>query len=234
MHKTMKKLVVLTGAGMSAESGLSTFRDSGGLWEQYKIEDVATPEAWSKNASLVHRFYNLRRQQLIQSQPNAGHLGLVELEQYFDIQIITQNVDNLHERAGSKAVLHLHGELMQMRSTGPDETVYDVSPDKLNYSTTDLCPNGYPLRPHIVWFGEMVPAMDVAVEMVQKADILVIIGTSMQVYPAAGLIRYAGRQVPVFLIDPGEVSVGFRSVNHIKKGASEGVKILKELLESLR
>lgn len=230
----MKKLVVLSGAGMSAESGISTFRDSGGLWEQYNIEDVATPGAWSKNAALVHHFYNLRRQQLIKSDPNGGHYGLVELEAFFDVRIVTQNVDNLHERAGSKFVLHLHGELMKVRSTGPDETVYEVTPSKLDYSIDDLCPKGYPLRPHIVWFGEMVPEMDTAIKIVENADILVIVGTSMQVYPAAGLIRYSRPHVPVYLIDPNEVSIGLTTINHLKYGACEGVEILKELLKPLR
>jgi NAD-dependent deacetylase len=230
----MKKLVVLSGAGMSAESGISTFRDSGGLWEQYNIEDVATPAAWSKNAALVHHFYNLRRNQLMESEPNRGHFGLVELEKYFDVRIITQNVDNLHERAGSKFVLHLHGELMKVRSTGPAETVYKVTPAKLEYSIDDFCPNGYPLRPHIVWFGETVPEMDNAIKIIENADILVIVGTSMQVYPAAGLIRYLRPQIPVFLIDPNVVSIGIKTLIQLKYGASEGVERLKELLEPLR
>lgn len=229
----MKKLVVLTGAGMSAESGISTFRDSGGLWEQYKIEDVATPDAFARNPELVHHFYNLRRKQLVEAQPNMGHYGLVKLEEYFDVQIITQNVDNLHERAGSIDVLHLHGELMKMRSTGRDEIVYDVQSDKLEYTTSDLCPRGFPLRPHIVWFGEMVPEMDRAVMDVQKADIVVVIGTSLQVYPAAGLLHYAQRDTPVYLIDPNDVTVGNRTIIHIKKGASEGVEQLQELLKPL-
>ena len=149
----MKKVVILTGAGMSAESGISTFRDAGGLWEQHKIEDVATPEGWNANPELVHRFYNARRKQLIEVEPNEGHIGLVDLEKQFDVKIITQNVDNLHERAGSSWVLHLHGELMKMRSTSRGEEVYDVQPYKLEYFLGDLCPKGYPLRPHIVWFG---------------------------------------------------------------------------------
>lgn len=230
----MMNLVVLTGAGMSAESGISTFRDSGGLWEQHRIEDVATPGAWIKDPALVHHFYNLRRKQLAEIQPNAGHYGLVELEKDFKVKIVTQNVDNLHERAGSSSVLHLHGELMKMRSTGPDETVYEVSSEKLEYKAGDLCPKGYPLRPHIVWFGEMVPAMDQAIRLVEHAGILVIIGTSMQVYPAAGLINYTRKNTPVFLIDPNEINTGKSVVTIIKAGASEGVKILSGLLEKYR
>lgn len=230
----MKKLVILTGAGMSAESGISTFRDSGSLWEQHRIEDVATPEAWIRDPALVHRFYNLRRKQLTEVEPNDGHFGLVELEKDFEVKVITQNVDNLHERAGSKYVLHLHGELMKMRSTGPDETVYEVSNDKLDFQAGDLCPKGYPIRPHIVWFGEMVPAINQAIQLVEQADILVIIGTSMQVYPAAGLINYTRRNIPIFLIDPNEIHTGKTGVTLIKSSASKGVKKLSELLYKLR
>ncbi|MEA4983404.1 MAG: NAD-dependent deacylase [Paludibacter sp.] len=222
----MKKLVVLTGAGMSAESGISTFRDSGGLWEQYRIEDVATPEAWESNPALVHHFYNQRREQLKNATPNAGHLGLAALEKKFEVKIITQNVDNLHERAGSNQVLHLHGELMKMRSTGPSHEVYEVDPDKTNYKVGDVCPKGYPLRPHIVWFGEEVPDYEKALEIVLSADILVIIGTSMQVYPAAGLLHYVQAGIPVFLIDPNDVEVYRKDVSVIKAGASEGIRIL--------
>lgn len=229
----MKKLVILSGAGMSAESGISTFRDSGGLWEQHKIEDVATPEAWDANPELVHRFYNERRKQLLAAEPNAGHKGLVELEKHFQVKIITQNVDNLHERAGSKWVMHLHGELMKMRSTGPGEEVHDVKPDKIEFFMGDLCPKGYPLRPHIVWFGEEVPNIGYAAEIVQSADILVVIGTSLKVYPAAGLLRYARYNVPVYLIDPNEIEIDTSRVRVIKKGASEGVAVLKETLITL-
>ena len=226
----MKKLVVLTGAGMSAESGISTFRDSGGLWEQYKIEDVATPEAFHANPQLVHHFYNLRRKQLLEAKPNMGHYGLVELEKDFDVRIVTQNVDNLHERAGSLHVLQLHGELMKMRSTGPGEEVFDVTPDKIEYAPGDLCPKGYLLRPHIVWFGEMVPEYDRAAVIVENADIILIVGTSMQVYPAAGLLHHAAADVPVYLIDPNDVAVLWRNVQHIKMGASEGVRKFTEIL----
>lgn len=226
----MKKLVVLTGAGMSAESGISTFRDSGGLWEKHKIEDVATPEAWERNPQLVHQFYNERRKQLLKASPNEGHKGLVGLEKFFDVKIITQNVDNLHERAGSSWVLHLHGSLMQMRSTGPGREIYDVRPEKTEYFEGDLCPKGYPTRPHIVWFGEEVPDIAYAIEIVSEADILVIIGSSLKVYPAAGLLNYAGKGIPVYLIDPNEVDVDKNRVQFICKGASEGVTELKKLL----
>lgn len=226
----MKNLVVLTGAGMSAESGVSTFRDAGGLWEQHRIEDVATPEAFQRNPELVMRFYNERRKQLLTVKSNAGHTGLVELEQYFNVQIITQNVDNLHERAGSTNILHLHGELMKARSTGPGEEVYDIRPEKIELNIGDKCPKGYQLRPHIVWFGEAVPEIENAIKLVENADIFAIIGTSMQVYPAAGLINYAPAGVPIYLIDPNEVAVYNKNVTVIKKGASEGVEELKKMI----
>ena len=230
----MKTLVILTGAGMSAESGISTFRDAGGLWEKYRIEEVATPEAWATNPALVQEFYNARRKQLAEAQPNNGHKGLMELEQYFNVQIVTQNVDNLHERAGSSSVLHLHGELMKMRSSGPGREVFEVQPEKIEFSIHDKCPKGYPLRPHIVWFGEEVPEIGNAARIVEKADILVIIGTSMQVYPAAGLLHYAQPGIPMYLIDPNDVEIHSNRVTVIRKGASEGVKILKEeLLKSI-
>ena len=230
----MKTLVILTGAGMSAESGISTLRDAGGLWEKYHIEEVATPEAWATNPALVQEFYNARRKQLSEAQPNNGHKGLVELEQYFNVQIVTQNVDNLHERAGSSSVLHLHGELMKMRSSGPGREVFEVQPEKIEFSIHDKCPKGYPLRPHIVWFGEEVPEIGNAARIVEKADILVIIGTSMQVYPAAGLLHYAQAGIPLYLIDPNDVEIHSNRVTVIRKGASEGVKILKEeLLKSI-
>ena len=226
----MKTLVILTGAGMSAESGISTFRDAGGLWEKYRIEEVATPQAWATNPALVHKFYNARRKQLAEAQPNNGHKGLMELEQYFNVQIVTQNVDNLHERAGSSSVLHLHGELMKMRSSGPGREVFEVQPEKIEFSIHDKCPKGYPLRPHIVWFGEEVPEIGNAARIVEKADILVIIGTSMQVYPAAGLLNYARTGIPLYLIDPNEVEISPGRAIVIRKGASEGVKILEDEL----
>jgi len=226
----MKTLVILTGAGMSAESGVSTFRDAGGLWEQHRIEDVATPEAFRKNPELVLRFYNERRKQLLTVEPNQGHIGLAELEQHFNVQIITQNVDNLHERAGSSHILHIHGELMKARSTGPGAEVYDINPEKIELNIGDKCPKGYQLRPHIVWFGEAVPEIENAIQIVEKADILAIIGTSMQVYPAAGLINYIPTGIPIYLIDPNEVNIYAKNVTVIRKGASEGVKDLKKLI----
>lgn len=228
----MKKIVVLSGAGMSKESGISTFRETGGLWEQYRIEDVATPEAWQRDPELVLDFYNQRRLQLLQSEPNEGHKGLAMLEQFFDVRIITQNVDNLHERAGSRHVLHLHGELMKVRSERYEELVYELSAVNAVVRMGDKCEKGCQLRPHIVWFGEAVPMIEPATKMVEEADVFVIIGTSMNVYPAAGLIHYVSRGTPVYLIDPNDVSVsGGRDVKVIRKGASEGVALLaKELL----
>ncbi|NCB84490.1 MAG: NAD-dependent deacylase [Bacteroidia bacterium] len=219
-----KELVVLTGAGMSVESGLSTFRGGGGLWDNHKVEDVATPEAWKRNPELVLNFYNLRRKELLAVKPNAGHLALAELEKEYDVKIITQNVDNLHEKAGSTNVLHLHGELMKVRSTGPGEEIFTLSDDNYETHPGDVCPEGFQLRPHIVWFGEAVPAMDQAIRTVEEADIMLIIGTSMQVYPAAGLIHYVRSGVPVYLIDPNEVGVYGRDISVIKKGAGEGMK----------
>lgn len=219
-----KELVVLTGAGMSVESGLSTFRGGGGLWDNHKVENVATPEAWKRNPELVLNFYNLRRKELLAVKPNAGHLALAELEKEYDVKIITQNVDNLHEKAGSTNVLHLHGELMKVRSTGPGEEIFTLSDDNYETHPGDVCPEGFQLRPHIVWFGEAVPAMDQAIRTVEEADIMLIIGTSMQVYPAAGLIHYVRSGVPVYLIDPNEVGVYGRDISVIKKGAGEGMK----------
>ncbi|MCD6202047.1 MAG: NAD-dependent deacylase [Bacteroidales bacterium] len=225
----MKHMVVLTGAGMSAESGIKTFREMGGLWEEYDVTEVASPEAWEKNPGQVLRFYNERRKQLLQASPNEGHKGLVDLEKYFEVDIITQNVDDLHERAGSSKVLHLHGELRKARSTANPTLIYDIVGDELKLG--DLCEEGSQLRPHVVWFGEPVPAMETAVEIIQSAEVFVIIGTSLNVYPAAGLIWYAPPTAPVYLIDPGEVSVtGKRSVTILKEKASEGVRKLKSLL----
>jgi NAD-dependent deacetylase len=226
----MKKLVILTGAGMSAESGISTFRDSGGLWEKYKIEDVATPEAFLKNPALVLEFYNQRRQQLLECVPNTGHKLLAEMESNFDIQIITQNVDNLHEQAGSTNVLHLHGELMKVRSTGWGHEIYDVSPEKPVVNVGDNCLKGFQLRPHIVWFGEEVLEIENAISITKQADIFAVIGTSMQVYPAASLIYYVNQRVPLYLIDPNEILNLPKQVTVIQKGASEGVGVLMKLL----
>ena len=177
----MKKIVVLTGAGMSAESGISTFRDSGGLWEKFRVEDVATPEGWSKNPELVLDFYNQRRKQLLGCKPNAGHFALAALESDFDIHIITQNVDNLHEQAGSSKVLHLHGELMKVRSSGKGQEVFELTPENYETQFGDICPKGFQLRPHIVWFGESVPEIENAIRITKQAEIFIVIGTSMQV-----------------------------------------------------
>jgi len=230
----MKKIIVLTGAGMSAESGISTFRDSGGLWEKYEIDDVATPNGWRRNQELVLDFYNQRRIQLLNSKPNDGHYALAELEKEYNVQIITQNVDNLHELAGSTNVVHLHGELMKVRSTGPGEEVFDVDPFHPEIYVGDKCPKGYQLRPHIVWFGEAVPEIEKAEQMTNNADLFLIIGTSMQVYPAAGLIHNVKAGVPVYLIDPHEVNHLHDQITVIQKGASEGMKEFKNILKSLQ
>jgi NAD-dependent deacetylase len=195
----MSKIVVLTGAGISAESGIRTFRDAGGLWEGYKIEDVATPDAWHRNPGVVLEFYNERRKQLLEVNPNAGHLALVDLEKEYEVVIITQNVDDLHERAGSKNIIHLHGELLKARSSGFDHLVYEWKKDIL---AGDLCEKGFQLRPHIVWFGEMVPMLEKAIAEIQNADIVFVIGSSMQVYPAASLVAYAPLDADIYYIDP--------------------------------
>ncbi len=226
-----KKLVVLTGAGISQESGIRTFRDMGGLWEEYDITEVATPEAWERNPKLVMKFYNDRRKQLYECQPNAGHLGLAELERDFDVQIITQNIDDLHERAGSSNVLHLHGELKKVRSTKYEELIYDLEGWELKFG--DQCEKGCQLRPHIVWFGEMVPAMEEAVPLVEKADIFVVVGTSLNVYPAAGLLHYTRDDIPLFVVDPERPPVYMREVTFIEEKAGRGVTILKEKLKKL-
>ncbi len=227
----MKNLVVLTGAGMSAESGIRTFRDSDGLWEEYDIEEVATPQAWVRNKELVLRFYNERRKQLMEVQPNAGHLGLAELEKDFKVQIITQNIDNLHERAGSSQVLHLHGELMKARSTTDPSLIYTLNHWEMKMG--DKCEKGSQLRPHIVWFGEAVPEMDNAIRITQSADLLCVIGTSLNVYPAAGLIDYAPPSIPIFLIDPNPPGNLPRRVQVIPEKAGLGVVILREKLKNL-
>jgi NAD-dependent deacetylase len=229
----MKKLVVLTGAGMSAESGISTFRDSDGLWEKYKVEEVATPEAFVENPTLVLEFYNQRRRQLYACEPNEGHRGLAALEKDFDVQIITQNVDNLHERAGSTKVLHLHGELTKACPADNLRTACDIPPGvDLHLGDTDS--RGVQLRPFIVWFGEAVPMIEPAIEEVEKSDILVVIGTSLNVYPAAGLLNYAQAGHPVFLIDPKDVATYRKDIHYIRTGACEGVKQLTQLLKEYR
>ncbi|MDR2042628.1 MAG: NAD-dependent deacylase [Tannerella sp.] len=223
-----KKLVVLSGAGMSAESGISTFRDSNGLWNNYRVEDVATPEGFAANPELVLEFYNRRRRQLLDAAPNAGHYGLAELEQSFEVRIVTQNVDNLHERAGSSQVIHLHGELMKSCSVNDVNTPYDIPPENPDLRLGDKDPFGNQLRPFIVWFGEAVPMIEPAIEWVVSADIFVVIGTSLNVYPAAGLLNYVRQGIPIYLIDPSEVRTGRTDIHVIRAGASEGVGLLKK------
>jgi NAD-dependent deacetylase len=223
------KLVVLTGAGMSAESGISTFRDSGGLWEQYRIEEVATPEGFMNNPALVLEFYNQRRTQLEKVEPNEGHKTLARLEQYFDVYIITQNVDNLHERAGSTQIVHLHGELTKVRSSCNENLVYEIGtrPIKMGEKAED----GAQLRPHIVWFGEAVPAIEEAIPLAQQADIFVVIGTSLNVYPAAGLVGYSPKSAPKFIIDPNQVPVPhYLNFTFIQKPAGQGTLELEKIL----
>lgn len=225
-----KKIVVLTGAGMSAESGISTFRDSNGLWENHDIMEVASPEGWRNNPALVLDFYNKRRAQLKEVKPNRGHEILAELEKNFDVQIITQNVDNLHEKAGSSHVLHLHGELTKVRSVADENYILDWTED-IHLGDTDK--NGNQLRPHIVWFGEAVPAIDDAIPMMEKADIVIIIGTSLQVYPAAGLMHYAKGSAPVFYIDPKPATI-YDLANPLEvlaMSASEGLSKIQNQLQ---
>ena len=225
-----KKIVILTGAGMSAESGISTFRGTGGMWNNYRIEEVATPEGFAKNPALVLDFYNQRRKELLTVEPNPGHYGLAALEKDFEVHIITQNVDNLHERAGSTHVLHLHGELMKSCSVRNPNKAYDISPDKPEIHLGDTDSHGDQLRPFIVWFGEAVPMIEPAMRIVETADIFVIIGTSLNVYPAAGLTNYVRKGTPIYLIDPNEVKIYRNDIHVIKAGASEGVKQLTALL----
>ncbi len=220
-----QKIVVLTGAGMSAESGLKTFRDSNGLWEGHDVMEVASPQGFSSNPELVLDFYNQRRRQLLEVSPNAGHRALVHLETNFDVSIVTQNVDNLHEQAGSSHVVHLHGELFKVRSTVDENHVLDWKKDLI---LGDLDSNGHQLRPHIVWFGEMVPMLETAVKITVQADILIIIGTSMQVYPAASLINYVAKDTPIYFIDP-KPSVNpseFGNLTVMHMTAAEGVPTL--------
>ncbi|WP_291100124.1 MULTISPECIES: SIR2 family NAD-dependent protein deacylase [unclassified Flavobacterium] len=227
-----KKLVILTGAGISAESGIKTFRDAGGLWEGHNVMDVATLEGWKKNTELVLDFYNQRRKQLHEVQPNVGHEILAELEKHFEVFIITQNVDNLHEKSGSSNVLHLHGELLKVRSTINKNYILDWT-DDLNFGDVD--DKGNQLRPHIVWFGEEVPALEEALEITQQADIFVVIGTSLQVYPAAGLIEFTNPEIPIFYIDPKPAMMrNLRNpVEIIPMNATEGVLVLKQMLFDL-
>lgn len=225
----MKRIVVLTGAGMSAESGIATFRDADGLWEGHDVMQVASPEGFRKNPELVLEFYNQRRKNLLEAKPNEGHKILAALEQDYDITIITQNVDDLHERAGSTDVLHLHGELFKVRSTGKNKKSIVWKKD-LNLG--DMCENGKQLRPDIVWFGEMVPAIDSAIEICQMADIFVVVGTSLLVYPAAGLINMTPPGIPKYIIDPKTPKVS-NDITPISAGASKGLLILTELLNDL-
>ncbi len=230
----MKKLVILSGAGISAESGISTFRDAGGLWDKYPVMQVASIEGYEADPELVINFYNERRKQLLDVKPNQGHILCAELEKYFDVTVVTQNVDNLHERAGSHHIIHLHGELTKVCSSyNPNDERYirELKPEEFEVKMGDKAGDGSQLRPFIVWFGEAVPEIETAVRYVEKADIFVIIGTSMNVYPAASLLYYVPDNAKVYLIDPKDVNINTnRPITHIKKGASEG---MKELLEKL-
>ena len=229
-----KNLVILSGAGMSAESGISTFRDAGGLWDKYPVMQVASAEGYVRDPELVINFYNERRKQLLDVEPNAGHIGLAELEKDFNVMVVTQNVDNLHERAGSTRIIHLHGELTKVCSSRDPYNpryVKELKPEEYEVKMGDKAGDGSQLRPFIVWFGEAVPEIETAVDYVEKADIFVIIGTSMNVYPAAGLLNYVPRTAEVYLIDPKPVDThSMRQIHIIQKGASEGVKELKKLL----
>lgn len=231
----MKKLVILTGAGMSAESGMSTFRDSGGLWDRYPVEQAATPEGFARDPELVLEFYNKRRKELLSVEPNPGHRLIAELEKQFDVTVVTQNIDNLHERAGSTNVVHLHGELTKVCSSrNPDDarSIRELSPREYDVKPGDLAADGSQLRPFVVWFGEAVPEIETAIRYVEKADIFVVIGTSLNVYPAAGLLHYAPKHASKYLIDPKEVSLPAGSrVEVIRKGASEGMRELIAKLE---
>ena len=223
-----KKVVVLTGAGISAESGISTFRDSDGLWEQYRVEDVATYDAYLRNPELVLNFYNERRRQLFQVKPNEGHRQLVRLEEKYDVRIITQNIDNLHEQAGATHALHLHGLLTQARSDRDDNLIVDIGDRDIHIG--DKAPDGAQLRPHIVWFGEAVPNIEPAAELCEKADYFIVVGTSMNVYPAAGLIHYVPRSTPCYLVDPKAVPIS-RPITIFQEKAGTGVKkVVDELL----
>lgn len=224
----MKKVIVLSGAGISAESGLKTFRDNDGLWENHKIEDVATPDGWKKNRKLVLDFYNERRKQVRKAKPNDAHHALVKLEKKFDVTIVTQNIDDLHERAGSKNVLHLHGEILKSRSTLNPSIIYEIKGDELMEG--EICVLGSQLRPHIVWFGEMVPALDDAAHLVSQADVFIVVGTSLAVYPAAGLINYAPSTSEKYYVDPAGVSL--QDFTLIRENAGSGLaKLVNHLMK---
>ena len=233
-----KKITVLTGAGVSAESGITTFRDSDGLWENHRVEDVASIEGWYRDMKVVLDFYNARRAQLATVRPNAAHLAIASLEDGYDVTVVTQNVDNLHERAGSTRIIHLHGELTKVRPENccnemdgfSEETVFDIGFDAIEVG--DKAPNGAQLRPHIVWFGEAVPKIDAAIDAVEAADIILIVGTSLQVYPAAGLYRYARMGTPIYIIDPKDVPVRDSRITHIKDVATSGMETFKNLIKS--
>lgn len=231
---TMKRIAILTGAGMSAESGLKTFRDSDGLWENHNVYDVATPEAFARDPELVLNFYNERRQQVLEAKPNKAHEALAELEKYFDVNIITQNIDNLHERAGSTQVLHLHGEIDFARSSADESLIYPLNGSAIKIG--DTCEKGSQLRPYIVWFGEPVPMIEKAIPMVEMADIVMVIGTSLAVYPAAGLVNYAPPVADKFYIDPkGLHGVNIHDFTIIQKKAGEGVPLLvNQLMKNKR
>ena len=234
--KKKRKIVVLTGAGVSAESGIKTFRDSDGLWENHRVEDVADIGGWQRNPALVLQFYNERRAQLGQVQPNAAHIAIAELEKDYDVTVVTQNVDNLHERAGSSRIIHLHGELTKVRPENchnerdgySTKEVFDIGYEPIYLG--DKAPNGAQLRPHIVWFGEAVPMIERAIDEVTSADSLLIVGTSMQVYPAAGLYRYAGNHTPIYLIDPKGAALHDPRIRQIREVATEGMKTFMEIL----
>ncbi len=226
------KLVISTGAGMSAESGISTFRDAGGLWEKYPVMQVASADGYAANPALVHEFYNQRRHDLLKAEPNAGHLGLVDLEQWYDVYVITQNVDDLHERAGSRNVLHLHGELMKVRAIDDETKVYTLHPGALD-TTPDTVIDGHRVRPHIVFFQEAVPNIEPAIQLVSEADVFVVIGTSLNVYPAAGLLHYVRPGTPVYYIDPHPASVP-AGVTVLPLPATQGVARLVAMLNPVR
>jgi NAD-dependent deacetylase len=223
-------LVVLTGAGISAESGIPTFRAADGLWENHRVEDVATPEAFLRNPDMVLRFYNERRHGVMKAKPNAGHLALAAFESQMQVSVITQNIDDLHERAGSSSVLHLHGEILKARGVDDDERLYELDGKDINLG--DLTAQGYQLRPHVVWFGEAVPAMEEAAQLTAQADIFLVIGTSLAVYPAASLVSMRRPGTPVLLVDPQDPNAAYRDLSHIKHPASSGVPIaLDRVLE---
>ncbi len=229
------KVVIFSGAGMSAESGIQTFRDSDGLWENYRIEEVATPEAWSADPDMVTEFYNMRRKAIIDANPNRAHELIATLEDLTEVHVITQNIDDLHERSGSQNVLHLHGNIRYAKSSGPNQEKEYYRIDGWKLTENDKCPEGYRLRPHVVWFGESVPAYNEAVPILSEADILIVIGTSLQVYPAAGLIHYAERASHKFVIDPKAASLGISDdFRIISKGAESGMEdVLKEIKKVL-